>query len=98
MPSKLEAIRKAQEALVKSENATQCPQEWTVDGSAAKGRKMVKEHAKLMLRAFNGDCDAAIAETAARGGDRRGGERGFRGVSGSGGAIMTVSIAERGGV
>src|SRR5262249_48393685 len=60
--SKLDTIREAQEALVKSENATQCPQEWTVDGSAAKGRKMVKEHAKLMLRAFNGECDAAIAK------------------------------------
>src|SRR5262249_29683167 len=46
--SKLATIREAQEALVKAENATQCPQEWTVDGSAAKGRKMIKEHAKLM--------------------------------------------------
>src|SRR5262249_5186074 len=60
--SKLATIREAQEALVKAENATQCPQEWTVDGSAAKGRKMIKAHAKLMLRAFNGECDAAIAK------------------------------------
>src|SRR5262249_25825927 len=60
--SKLATIREAQEALVKAENATQCPQEWTVDGSAAKGRKMIKEHAKLMLRAFNGECDAAVAK------------------------------------
>jgi hypothetical protein len=60
--SKLASIRDAQEALVKAENATQCAQEWTVDGSAAKGRKMIKEHAKLMLRAFNGECDAATAK------------------------------------
>src|SRR5262249_28757008 len=60
--SRLTTIREGQEALVKAENATHCPQEWTVDGSAAKGRKMVKEHAKLMLRAFNGECDAAIAK------------------------------------
>lgn len=59
---KLTEIREAQEKLVKSEGATQCPQEWIVEGSAAKGRKMIKEQAKLMLRAFNGECDAAIAK------------------------------------
>jgi septal ring factor EnvC (AmiA/AmiB activator) len=58
----LEDIREQQKSLTKSDNATHCPQEWTVDGSAAKGRKMVKEHSKLMLRAFNGECDAAIAK------------------------------------
>ena len=47
---------------MKSGEATHCPQQWTLDGSAAKGRKMVNEHAKLMLRAFNGECDAAIAK------------------------------------
>ncbi|MEX1097011.1 MAG: DUF4041 domain-containing protein, partial [Planctomycetales bacterium] len=58
----LVTVRDRQEVLVKSDIATHCPQEWTVDGSAAKGRKMIKEHAKLMLRAFNGECDAAIAK------------------------------------
>jgi len=58
----LEAVRDGQKSLVKSERATQCPTEWTVDGSASKGRKMVKEHAQLMLRAFNGECDAAIGQ------------------------------------
>jgi len=55
-------VRDQQKAMVKSEQATHCPQQWTVDGSTAKGRKMVKEHAKLMLRAFNGECDAAIGK------------------------------------
>jgi hypothetical protein len=59
---KLKTIRDGQEALVKSDNATDCSEEWTVGGSAAKGRKMVSEQAKLMLRAFNGECDAAIAK------------------------------------
>jgi hypothetical protein len=58
----LTIVRDQQKALVKSEKATHCPQQWTVDGSAAKGRKMVNEQAKLMLRAFNGECDAAIAK------------------------------------
>lgn len=58
--NQLKAVRDSQKSMVKSEEATHCPQQWTVEGSAAKGRKMVKEHAKLMLRAFNGECDAAI--------------------------------------
>ncbi len=59
---KLTTIREAQESLAKADRATECPQEWTVDGSAAKGREMIKKQAKLMLRAFNGECDAAIAK------------------------------------
>jgi len=59
---RLGQIRDDQKALVKSELATQCPVDWMVEGSASKGRTMVKEHAKLMLRAFNGECDAAIGQ------------------------------------
>ncbi|MCW8138204.1 MAG: DUF4041 domain-containing protein [Planctomycetota bacterium] len=60
--AKLEAVREQQKQLVKSEQAAHCPSNWTVDGSAAKGKKMVAEQVKLMLRAFNGECDAAIAK------------------------------------
>jgi hypothetical protein len=58
----LDRIRADQQKLLKEDMATHCSVPWTVDGSAAKGRKMVKEHAKLMLRAFNGECDAALAK------------------------------------
>lgn len=59
----LHRIRCEQQRLLKSEDgAACCSVPWTVDGSAAKGRKMIKEHAKLMLRAFNGECDAAVAK------------------------------------
>lgn len=58
----LDRIRGEQQRLLKSDGATHCSVPWTVDGSAAKGRKMVKEHAKLMLRAFNGESDAALAK------------------------------------
>ncbi len=60
--NKLDEIRTKQKALVKSDSATHCPQEWTVDGNVAKGKKMIEEHSKLMLRAFNGECDAAIGK------------------------------------
>lgn len=55
-------IRDHQKLLVRSDRATQCAQKWEVEGSAQKGQKMIKEHSKLMLRAFNGECDAAIAK------------------------------------
>ena len=35
-----------------------------VDGSMAKGKQMLSEHAKLMLRAFNGETDAAVAKVS----------------------------------
>lgn len=58
----LNVVRDSQKQMVKSQEATHCPQNWTVEGSAAKGRKMIKEHSKLMLRAFNGECDAAVGK------------------------------------
>ena len=36
--------------------------QWVVENSEVKGRKMMKEQTKLMLRAFNGECDAAVAK------------------------------------
>jgi hypothetical protein len=58
----IKRIRDHQKELVKAGRGTQCAQEWVVEGSAQKGAKMIKEHSKLMLRAFNGECDAAIAK------------------------------------
>jgi hypothetical protein len=34
---------------------------WTVNGSAAEGRKMLKEYTKLMLRAYNAEADNCVA-------------------------------------
>ena len=34
--------------------------DWTVNGSAAQGRKMVRETSKLMLRAYNADADVLV--------------------------------------
>ena len=59
---RLKVVRDEQQALLKADTATHCATEWKVGGSAAEGRKMVKNQSKLMLRAFNGECDAAIAK------------------------------------
>ena len=48
--------------LVKNKKAAMCNTEWTVEGSKAKGIRMTNETIKLMLRAFNGEADLAIAK------------------------------------
>lgn len=57
----IQEINKLQKDMIKEEKAAICTTEWSVGGSKAKGRKMTKENLKLMLRAFNGECDSAIA-------------------------------------
>ncbi|MEQ9150886.1 MAG: DUF4041 domain-containing protein [Parvibaculum sp.] len=60
--ARLDEVRAEQKRLIKEGHATECPTNVVVDGSAARGRKMVREQSKLMLRAFNGECDAAVAK------------------------------------
>lgn len=60
----LEKIRDCQKQIIKDVKATFCPREWAVDGSKTEGTKMTKHYSKLMLRAFNGECDAAIAKVS----------------------------------
>ena len=57
---RLKVVRDEQKALLKTDKATACATQWQVGGSAAEGKKMVRNQSKLMLRAFNGECDAAI--------------------------------------
>jgi hypothetical protein len=54
-----------QKEMLASKKAAYCGREWTLDGSAAKGRKHVEKTLSLMLRAFNGECDSAIAKVKA---------------------------------
>lgn len=53
--------RDEQKHLIKMKTAVICPTDWTVEGSVAKGRTMTNRTIKLTLRAFNNECDAAIA-------------------------------------
>lgn len=61
---KLEAIIEKQKQAIKEEKAIHCPSEWTVNGSKREGAQMIKHHSKLMLRAFNGECNAAIVRVS----------------------------------
>lgn len=57
---RLAQIRQEQKDLIKEGNACTGSVTWTVSGSAAKGTKMVKDMQKLLLRAFNVECDDVI--------------------------------------
>jgi hypothetical protein len=59
---KLEYTRTAQKNLITAGTAATCSKEWTVNGSVAEGRRQTAQYLKLILRAFNGECDAAIAK------------------------------------
>jgi len=59
--SAITTVRDRQKAMVKNKSAVTCPRDWKVDGSTAKGRTMVNRQIRLTLRAFNNECEAAIA-------------------------------------
>jgi hypothetical protein len=48
--------------LIKDKRAAVCSIEWTVNGSKSEGKKQINQTLKLMLRAFNGECDAAVSK------------------------------------
>ncbi len=58
----LERIRSLQKAMISDKSAAICTTQWTVNGSIVEGRKQINQTLKLILRAFNGECDAAIAK------------------------------------
>lgn len=53
-------IREKQKNMVKNKTAVTGSSSWTVNGNAAKGNKMVADMQKLLLRAFNSECDDVI--------------------------------------
>jgi hypothetical protein len=55
------AVRDRQKAMISAKRATICPNEWTVEGSKAKGQTMINRQTRLTMRAFNNECEAAIA-------------------------------------
>lgn len=58
--NRLKAIRDEQKEMIKSGLAVTGNMNWQVNGSASKGKKMVTDMQKLLLRAYNAECDDAI--------------------------------------
>lgn len=59
---KLTSIRQKQKELIKNGLAVNGNTNWEVNGSAVKGRKMVSDTQKLLLRAFNSECDDIVSK------------------------------------
>lgn len=62
----IRANRQKQKDLLRDKTALgaiYCATEWTVGGSKTEGKKMTTRSINMTARAFNGECDAAIANT-----------------------------------
>jgi len=51
-----------QRRLIKDSRAAICNKQWTIDGKKREGERVIKKYQKLMLRAFNGECDSAMSK------------------------------------
>lgn len=61
---KLEEVRNQLKEMARAGNAVTCSVEWTVGNSRQEGQRMQKQYSKLLLRAFNGECEAAVAKVS----------------------------------
>ena len=57
---RIKDIREQQKAILKAGRAVTGNTKWQVNGSASKGKKMVADMQKLLMRAYNAECDDAI--------------------------------------
>lgn len=57
---RLTVIRQKQKDMIKNDSACTYPTTFTLDGSLSKGKKMIKDNVKQILRSFNNECDAVI--------------------------------------
>jgi len=58
---RLKELRDLQKECIRNDTAAHGSTNWTVNGSQAQGRTMVKDTKKLLLRAFNVECDDIVA-------------------------------------
>ena len=60
--AKLDEIRGRQKSMIRDKTAATCRTEWVVGSSKTEGRRMTERYLKLLLRSFNGECDAAVVK------------------------------------
>ena len=58
---KIKEVKSQQKSMISEKDAIWGLESWTVNGSEREGRKMIDKQTKLMLRAFNGECDSFIS-------------------------------------
>lgn len=62
--TELSRLNTEQKRLVRDGLAIHFGVEWVIGGDRKAGARMQKQYSKLLLRAFNGECEAAIAKVA----------------------------------
>jgi hypothetical protein len=60
----LQAVVDKQKVMIREGHAARFAVAWTVGGSRSEGEHMQRQYTKLLLRAFNGECEAATAKVA----------------------------------
>lgn len=58
----LDKIRSSQKDMIKNGTAATGNMNWTVNGKASEGKKMVKDMQKLLIRAFNSECESSVSK------------------------------------
>lgn len=61
----LDRCRRKQKEAVKSFSKAADKTSWTVNGSASKGKAMVREISRLLMMAYNGECDEIVRKVKA---------------------------------
>lgn len=56
----LDKIRKKEKDMIRDGSAATGNMNWSVNGSSSQGKKMVKDMQKLLIRAFNSECDDCV--------------------------------------
>lgn len=60
----LSQLRERERVMIRENRAAVCHIHWTVGNSQNEGNRMVNQTVKLVLRAFNGECEAARADVS----------------------------------
>ncbi|MFE7536053.1 DUF4041 domain-containing protein [Streptomyces rhizosphaericola] len=58
--TRLDSLKAEIKDLARNNQAVLAATDWTVNGSAREGRKMIRDFSKLMLRAYNAEADYAV--------------------------------------
>lgn len=57
---RLKSVREQQKTMVKNKVAISGANDWTVNGKRSEGKKMINQTTKVLLRAFNNECESSI--------------------------------------
>ncbi|HEX4451552.1 MAG TPA: DUF4041 domain-containing protein [Kofleriaceae bacterium] len=60
----MDRVYDKQKELVRAGKAATFAVSWTINNNKKEGERMQKQYCKLLLRAFNGECDASIAKVS----------------------------------